>query len=168
MRLGTTTIEPSAWLKKVENSSIVSTRPSTPIIETYSPTRNGRVKMMVVPNRKIVGEILHNYGEIRQLNLSVGIPRADDLDRALAAVSAVVRANPRVLAEPVAVIGVSALGDTSIAITVKPWVKVTDYVAAGGELNRAIVEASRGAAITYPNSLNGTIVVNPAPALGQV
>ena len=123
--------------------------------------------MVVVPNRKIVGEILHNYGEIRQLNLAVGISRADDLDRALAAVSAVVRANPRVLAEPVAVIGVSALSDMSITIAVKPWVKVTDYVAAGGELNHAIVDAFRGAAITYPNSLNGTIVVNPAPALGQ-
>ena len=72
------------------------------------------------------------------------------------------------VAEPVAVVGVSALGDTSIAIAVKPRGKVTDYVAAGGKLNRAIVDAFRGAAITYPNSLNGTIVVNPAPALGQM
>src|SRR5882724_12419466 len=31
---------------------------------------NSRV---VVPNRKIVGEILHNYGAIRQLDLSVGV-----------------------------------------------------------------------------------------------
>ena len=124
--------------------------------------------MVVVPNRKIVGEILHNYGEIRQLNLSVRISRADDLDRALAAISAVARANPRVLAEPVAVIGVSALSDMSITIAVKPWVKVTDYVAARGELNHAIVDAFRGAAITYPNSLNVTIVVKPAPALGLV
>src|SRR5216117_2052295 len=28
---------------------------------------------VVIPNRKIVGEILHNYGTIRQLNLSVGV-----------------------------------------------------------------------------------------------
>jgi len=28
---------------------------------------------VVVPNRKIVGEILHNYGQIRQLDMSVGV-----------------------------------------------------------------------------------------------
>jgi small conductance mechanosensitive channel len=28
---------------------------------------------VIVPNRKIVGEILHNYGHIRQLNLNVGV-----------------------------------------------------------------------------------------------
>ena len=38
---------------------------------------------IVIPNRKIVGEILHNYGQIRQLDLSVGIARAADLERAL-------------------------------------------------------------------------------------
>ena len=136
------------------------------LFSTFLSHTDGSV--VVVPNRKIVGEILHNYGEIRQLNLAVGISRADDLDRALAAVGAVVRANPRVLAEPVAVIGVSILSDHSITIAVKPWVKVTDYVAAVGELNHAIVEAFRSAAITYPNALNGTVVVNAGPVLGQV
>jgi small conductance mechanosensitive channel len=129
------------------------------LFSTFLSHTDGSV--VVVPNRKIVGEILHNYGEIRQLNLAVGISRADDLDRALTAVGAVVRA------KPVAVIGVSLLSDISITIAVKPWVKVTDYVAAIGELNHAIVDAFRGAAITYPNTLNGTVVVNAVPVLGQ-
>ncbi len=131
------------------------------LFSTFLSHNDGSV--VVVPNRKIVGEILHNYGEIRQLNLAVGISRSDDLDRALAAVSAVVRANQHVLPEPMAVIGVSVLHDTSITIAVKPWVKVTDYVATIGELNHAIVDAFRVAAITYPNTLNGAIAVNPAP-----
>lgn len=33
--------------------------------------------MVVVPNRKIVGEILHNYGNIRQLNMKKDIARPD-------------------------------------------------------------------------------------------
>ena len=123
--------------------------------------------LVVVPNRKIVGEILHNYGEIRQLNLSVSISRADDLDRALAAAGVVVRANPRVLTEPLAVIGISALGPNTITIAVKPWVKVIDYVAAGGELNHAIVDAFRAAAITYPVAQNEAVVIQSAPLLGQ-
>src|SRR5450631_2447534 len=36
--------------------------------------------IIVVPNRKLVGEILHNYGQIRQLNLSVSIGRAQDVE----------------------------------------------------------------------------------------
>ncbi len=103
--------------------------------------------VVVVPNRKIVGEILHNYGEIRQLALTVGITRADDLERALAAIKEVVKANPRVLKEPAAIIGVIALANASISIAVKPWVKVSDFVPAGAEINVAIVEKFRAADI---------------------
>ncbi len=106
--------------------------------------------IVVVPNRKIVGEILHNYGQIRQLDMSITIGSADDLPRALAAVGEAVRANPRTLPEPAPVIGVASLKADSIVISVKPWVKVTDYVEAGGEINRAMAERVRAAGIDYP------------------
>jgi small conductance mechanosensitive channel len=106
--------------------------------------------MVVVPNRKIVGEILHNYGEIRQLDLSVVITGADDLEKALAAIDEVVRGNRRVLEEPAPIVGVIKLASSSITIAVKPWVKVLDFVPAGGEINRAIVDKLRAAGISYP------------------
>ena len=71
---------------------------------------------------------------------------------ALAAIDAVVKANPRVLAEPAAVIGVSALADASIGIAVKPWVKVPEYGVAAAEINRAIVAKFRDAGVDYPAS----------------
>ena len=40
--------------------------------------------IVVVPNRKIVGEILHNYGMVRQLDLRLGIARPGELELALA------------------------------------------------------------------------------------
>src|SRR5580698_11350511 len=52
---------------------------------------------VVVPNRKIVGEILHNYGRIRQLDVSVGVAYDTDLPRALALIEEVLRANARIL-----------------------------------------------------------------------
>jgi small conductance mechanosensitive channel len=106
--------------------------------------------IVVVPNRKIVGEILHNYGQIQQLDLSVSIGRAQDLDGALAAVRAVVDANARVLKQPAPVIGVAKLGSGVITITVAPWVNVADYTAAGGEINRAIVDKFIAGGIHYP------------------
>jgi len=105
---------------------------------------------VVIPNRRIVGEILHNYGRIRQLNAAVGVSYATDLNAALRAIDEVLRANPRVLKDPAPVIGVSQLADSCIVISATPWVKVPDYVAGGGEINRAIVEAFRARNIVIP------------------
>ena len=108
--------------------------------------------LVVVPNRKIVGEILHNYGEIRQLDLRVEIARAADLERALAAIQEAVEGNARVLQEPAALVGVAALADKSIRIAVKPWVGVPDYVPAAAEINQAIVEKFGAAGVEYPRA----------------
>jgi len=105
---------------------------------------------VVVPNRKIVGEILHNYGKIRQLNLSVGVAYSTDLNTALAAVGDVLKLNPRLLKDPAPVVAVSILADSAINIVVKPWVGVADYGPAGGELNKAIVEEFRTRNISIP------------------
>ena len=108
--------------------------------------------IVVVPNRKIVGEILHNYGKIRQLDLSVGVAYRTDLNTALAAVNEVLKRNGRVLTEPAAVVGVAVLADSSIHIAIKPWVNVPDYGPAGAELNKAIVEefSARDISIPFP------------------
>jgi small conductance mechanosensitive channel len=105
---------------------------------------------VVIPNRKVVGEILHNFGSIRQLDLSVGVSYATDLTQAQAAIKEILSRNPRVLREPAAGVGVTQLGDSAITISVQPWVKVSDYIAAQGELNQAIVERFRAAHIDIP------------------
>jgi small conductance mechanosensitive channel len=105
---------------------------------------------VVVPNRKIVGEILHNYGKIRQLDVTVGVSYDTDLTAALALVQDVLNANSRVLRDVAPAIGVARLADSSISIAIKPWVAVTDYGAAAGEVNMAVVETFRARGITIP------------------
>jgi small conductance mechanosensitive channel len=105
---------------------------------------------VVVPNRKIVGEILHNYGNVRQLDLSVGVAYGTNLSDATAIVRHVLAANPRVLMEPAPVVGVTMLADSSINIAIRPWTKVSDYVLAQGEINQAIAEQLRAASISIP------------------
>jgi len=105
---------------------------------------------VVVPNRKIVGEILHNYGSIRQLEVVVGVAYDTDLNRALAEINAILQANTRVLKDPAPLIAVALLGDSSINIAVKPWTGVSDYVLASGEINKAIVERFRSHDIVIP------------------
>jgi small conductance mechanosensitive channel len=105
---------------------------------------------VVVPNRKIVGEILHNYGKVRQLDIAVGVAYDTDLNHALAAINEVLQANPRVLKEPAPVIQTIMLADSSVNIGIKPWVTVPDYVAAGGEINKAVLETFRVRNIVIP------------------
>jgi small conductance mechanosensitive channel len=105
---------------------------------------------VVVPNRKIVGEILHNYGKIRQLNIVVGVAYDTDLNRALATIDEVLRSNPRVLRDPAPNLGVSVLADFSIKVSVNPWVSVSNFGPAGGEINKALVETFRNKSISMP------------------
>ncbi len=105
---------------------------------------------VVIPNRKIVGEILHNCGRIRQLDIVVGVSYATDVDLALNTVKQVLRSNPRVLQDPAASIGIRQLSDSSVNISVNPWVAVPDYVAAVSEVNKAILESFRARNIEIP------------------
>jgi small conductance mechanosensitive channel len=95
---------------------------------------------VVIPNRKIVGEILHNYGRIRRLNITVGVAYGTDVDVALGLISDVLQANPRVLRDPAPELGVTRLAESSITISVTPWVNVPDYDAAISEVNKTILE----------------------------
>jgi small conductance mechanosensitive channel len=105
---------------------------------------------VVIPNRKIVGEILHNFGQIRQVTVVVGVAYDTDLNRAIALIQESLRANGRVLRDMEPLIVVSLLADSSVNITVKPWVGIGDFAIAASEINQAILETFRKARIVIP------------------
>jgi len=135
---------------RVETIELFSTKLSHPDLST-----------VVVPNRKIVGEILHNYGKIRQLDVVVSVAYSTDLNAALAAVNAVLLQNARILSDPTPVVRIRMLADSSINIEVKPWVNVPDYGPAGGEVNKAIVEEFRARNISIPLPQREVRLLNP-------
>src|SRR5215469_11533805 len=86
-------------------------------IELFSTTLiHADRSRVVIPNRKIVGEVMHNYGTVRQLDLAVGVAYGSNLEEAVAAIQEILKANTHVLKEPEPVIGITALGDFSITI----------------------------------------------------
>jgi small conductance mechanosensitive channel len=105
---------------------------------------------VIIPNRKIIGEILHNYGHIRQLDLSVGVAYNTNISGALVIVRGVLTRNARVLKEPAPVVGVTMLADSSISVAIKPWTAVADYDPAKAEIYQAIVEQFRANNIQIP------------------
>ena len=105
---------------------------------------------IVIPNHKIVGEILHNYGAIRQLQMKVGVAYGANLEEVLAVARQVVAADSRVLSEPAAWIGISELGDSSVTLSIQPWVVIADMMTVRAALYQAIVEKFRASKIEIP------------------
>ncbi len=109
---------------------------------------------IICPNTAIYGDIIKNYSanENRRIDLVMGIGYGDDIGVAVDAIEKVVKANENVLADPAPTIEVAELGDNSVNLVVRPWVKGTDYWPTRFALMRALkegIEAS-GCSIPYP------------------
>src|SRR4051812_16607555 len=78
---------------------------------------------VVVPNRKIVGEILHNYGHIRQVEVTVALAYDADVNRALATLHEIMAASAFVLRDPAPILQILSLSGSTVNIAAKPWVE---------------------------------------------
>jgi len=122
---------------------------------------------VVIPNRKIVGEILHNYHSIRQLGIEVGVSYKTDIVAAVETIHEILRANPRALKDPAPVVGIARLRDSCVVLAVAPWVEAADYGAAGAEINQAILEAFRARDIVIPAPQREVRVLSTTAYLGD-
>ncbi len=123
--------------------------------------------LVKIPNRKIIGEILHNYGKIRQLDLSVGISYNADAGAVLATVRQILSQNPRVLKDPAPAVGIASLGDSSVTVAIKPWTSLADFGPAAAELNQSILETFRSKQIEIPFPQREVRLLNDPAAAGQ-
>ncbi|ODU10634.1 MAG: mechanosensitive ion channel protein MscS [Thiobacillus sp. SCN 64-35] len=107
---------------------------------------------VVIPNRKIVGEILHNYGSLRQLDVAVGVAFDTDLPAALAAIRALLAAHPKVLTDPEPAIRVLTLAESGVRIAVRPWTTVADFENTSSEITQTVLETLRmhGVVLSLP------------------
>lgn len=146
-----------------EYIAIVGVEGQVEVISLFNTIlRHADRSQVVIPNRKIVGEILHNYGQLRQLDLSVGVAYDSDIGAALASIEAVLKANPRILREPAPQVQVAALADSSVNIAIRPWVNVADFGPAGGEITRAVLDALRSAGVAIPFPQREVRLINRA------
>jgi small conductance mechanosensitive channel len=122
---------------------------------------------VVIPNRKIVGEILHNYHAIRQLGIEVGVSYKTDVVAAVETIREILRANLRVLKDPDPVVGIARLRDSCVVMAVAPWVQAADYGPASAEINQAILEAFRARDIVIPAPQREIRVMSTTAYLGE-
>lgn len=117
---------------------------------------------IVIPNRKVVGEILHNFGTIRQLDLSIGVSYQTDIESTLRVLRELVARHPTVLQDPAPIIGIAAFGDSSITLSIRPWVPVACVASAHIELNQAVIQRLRADGVEIPFPQREVRLLNPS------
>jgi small conductance mechanosensitive channel len=95
---------------------------------------------------------MQNYSanDTRRIDLVMGVGYEDDLGVAVRTCMDVISADPRVLEDPEPVVAVHELGDSSVNLVVRPWVKSTDYWATRWDLTRALKENLEAAGCSIP------------------
>jgi small conductance mechanosensitive channel len=109
---------------------------------------------VIVPNASIFGKIIKNYAtnDIRRVDMVLGVSYTDDIGMAMGTIQRVLKDSPMVLAEPETVVEVVELGDSSVNLAVRPWVKKDDYWTVWFQMHRELKLAleAAGCAIPFP------------------
>lgn len=112
---------------------------------------------VLVPNSQAIEGVIKNYSgyETRRADVTFGIDYDDDMDKAIAIIRGVIEADARILKDPEPFVKVVNLGDSSVDIASRSWVKVADYWDVVHHITRAVKEAfdREGISIPYPHQV---------------
>ncbi|MFH2124702.1 MAG: mechanosensitive ion channel domain-containing protein [Pseudomonadota bacterium] len=114
----------------------------------------GDNQKIIVPNSSITSNIITNINAepLRRIDLSIGIGYRDDIGQAKDTLYEILRAEPRILADPPPVVAVAELAASSVQLVVRPWVQRSDYWDVRFDLTETIKLTfdDRGISFPYP------------------
>jgi small conductance mechanosensitive channel len=86
-------------------------------------------KKVIIPNSSVTGGNITNFNAngTRRIDLVAGISYSDDIDKAKHVLEDILAADQRILKNPEPTVAVVELGDSSVNLVVRPWVKGSDY-----------------------------------------
>jgi small conductance mechanosensitive channel len=95
---------------------------------------------LVIPNRKIWGDVIKNVTAqgIRRIDMTFGISYSDDIPKAEGVLGEIIEQQEKILKNPEPIVRLHALGSSSVDFTVRPWVKVDDYLEVYWDITRAV------------------------------
>jgi len=147
-------IEVTGMMGEVEDMTLART-----LIRTVDGT------LIVIPNKHIVGEIIHNFSDFKRLDINVGVSYEQEIDKAIAVVSEIVKNDKRVSRKPVPKVGLSEFADSSKNIYARLWCKQADYYDLMFSVNRQIDKRFQESGITIPFPQRDVTIKNLKEAL---
>lgn len=103
-----------------------------------------------IPNKLIVGEILHNSAENMLIELDVGVAYSSDVEHVITVIQDAVKSVEGVFNEKAPAIGVDNFGDSSVNVGVRVWAPAVRHYEIRYALNLAIFKALQAHNIEIP------------------
>lgn len=105
---------------------------------------------ITVPNKHIVGEILHNSGEYRIVESAVGISYDADPTRAIGIIAQAISGFAYLKSDPAPQIGIDNFGESSVTIGYRYWTPTQRYIETMHSVNLSVFQAFSQAGINIP------------------
>ncbi|PIQ23568.1 mechanosensitive ion channel protein MscS [bacterium (Candidatus Blackallbacteria) CG17_big_fil_post_rev_8_21_14_2_50_48_46] len=111
-------------------------------------------RWIAMPNAKLLGDTIVNFSRNtnRRIDLLVNVSYRADLKRTKEVLWELIEADSRILKEPIPVVGVADLANSSVDLVVRPWVPTSEYWNVRFDLTQAIKERfdQEGIEIPFP------------------
>jgi len=134
-------IEADGVAGTVKGISLFTTELTTPDnVQIFAP--NGDVWSSAIKN--------YNFNDTRRVEVVCGISYSDDIAKAFEVMRKVVADDARILAQPEPMYAVKSLGDSSVDIMCRVWVKSADFWAVTFDLTRAVKEGYDAGGLDIP------------------
>jgi len=143
-------------LKPFKNGDVINVNGETgsvqaiSVVTTTMKTPDNRVIYM--GNGSVAGATIINFTqeEDRRLDLVFGIGYEDDFDKAKEIILKIAADDDRIFSDPEPFARVGNLGDSSVDITTRLWLKGSDYWAVNFDMIEKVKKAFDGAGISIP------------------
>lgn len=105
---------------------------------------------ITIPNKHIVGEIIHNSKQVSLLELAVGVSYDSDLEKVTKLLQEAIQAHPETSQSKKPLVGISGFGDSSVDFEIRVWVESEKLNASRFALNKLIWDTLSDAKVTIP------------------
>lgn len=109
-------------------------------------------KIIIIPNGGLSTGIMKNYSkeENRRVDWEFGIAYGDSYDKAKEVIANLLDSDPRVLKDPEYFIALTSLGESSVNIVVRAWVKAPDFWGVYFDMNEKVYKTFARENINIP------------------
>lgn len=139
----------------IEAAGVAGTVKDINLFQTVLATVDN-VKVLI-PNSQAIDGVISNYSgyDTRRCDIIFGIDYDDDMDKAIGIIRGVIDADERILRDPEPFVKVVNLGESSVDISSRSWVKAADLWDVKFELTKKVKEAfdREGISIPYPHQV---------------
>ncbi|CCQ10764.1 Potassium efflux system KefA protein / Small-conductance mechanosensitive channel [Pseudoalteromonas luteoviolacea B = ATCC 29581] len=105
---------------------------------------------ITIPNKQIIGEVLHNSFAHSLVKGEIGIAYSADHKQAIDLIKQILTSHVNVASQPLSKVGIENFADSAVVISYRYWVPTDKIIESRLEINAQVYEAIQAACIEIP------------------